>query len=64
MNLPYSIYSIRCINGQDGQNGTSVTVSGNSVTYQVGTSGTTTPTGTWVADVPSVPNGQYLWTKL
>lgn len=49
--------------GINGQNGTSVTVSGNSVTYQVGTSGTTTPTGTWVADVPSVPNGQYLWTK-
>ena len=55
--------SYQGINGQDGQNGTSVTVSGNSVTYQVGTSGTTTPTGTWVADVPSVPNGQYLWTK-
>ena len=55
--------SYQGINGQDGQNGTSVTVSGNSVTYQVGTSGTTTPTGTWVEDVPSVPNGQYLWTK-
>lgn len=50
-------------NGSNGSDGTSVTVSSNSVTYQVGTSGTTTPTGTWVEDVPSVPNGQYLWTK-
>lgn len=41
----------------------SVTVSSNSVTYQVGTSGTTKPTGSWVEDVPSVSNGQYLWTK-
>lgn len=49
--------------GINGQNGTSVTVSSSSVTYQVGNSGTTKPTGSWVADVPSVPNGQYLWTK-
>ena len=49
--------------GTNGQNGTSVTVSSTSVTYQVGSSGTTKPTGTWGSDVPSVPNGQYLWTK-
>lgn len=46
-----------------GNNGTSVTVSSTSVTYQVGTSGTTAPTGTWQASVPTVSNGQYLWTK-
>lgn len=46
-----------------GQNGTSVTVKSTSVTYQVGSSGTTKPTGTWNADIPSVGNGQYLWTK-
>lgn len=49
--------------GKNGTNGTSVTVKSTSVTYQVGTSGTTKPTGTWQADVPSVGNGQYLWTK-
>jgi hypothetical protein len=49
--------------GQTGQNGTSVTVSSTSVTYQVGTSGTTKPTGEWSTTVPSVPNGQFLWTK-
>lgn len=49
--------------GTNGQNGTSVTVKSNSVTYQVGTSGTTKPTGEWSPDIPSVGNGQYLWTK-
>ena len=39
-------YSI-AFKGNTGQNGTSVTVSSTSVTYQVGTSGTTTPTGAW-----------------
>lgn len=46
-----------------GNNGTSVTITSTSVTYQVGTSGTTKPTGTWETEVPSVANGQYLWTK-
>lgn len=55
-------YSI-AFKGQTGQNGTSVTVSSTSVTYQVGASGTTKPTGEWSATVPNVPNGQFLWTK-
>ena len=55
-------YSI-AFKGQTGQNGTSVTVSSTSVTYQVGTSGTTKPTGEWKAEVPNVANGQFLWTK-
>lgn len=46
-----------------GNNGTSVTVKTTSVTYQVGDSGTTKPTGTWGTDVPTVANGKYLWTK-
>lgn len=55
-------YSI-AFKGQTGQNGTSVTVSSTSVTYQVGSSGTTKPTGEWSTTVPNVPNGQFLWTK-
>lgn len=46
-----------------GSNGTSVIVKSTSVTYQVGDSGTTKPTGTWSTDIPSVANGKYLWTK-
>lgn len=49
--------------GTNGTNGTSVSVKSTSVTYQVGTSGTDKPTGAWSTTVPTVPNGQYLWTK-
>ena len=47
----------------NGTNGTSVSVSSTSVTYQVGTSGTTTPTGDWETTVPEVSEGKFLWTK-
>lgn len=33
------------------------------MTYQVGTSGTVKPTGTWLKDMPSVKAGQFLWTR-
>lgn len=46
-----------------GSNGTSVTVSSTSVTYQASSSGTTTPTGTWSSTVPTVASGKFLWTK-
>lgn len=49
--------------GTNGTNGTSVTVSKTEVTYQVSTSGTTAPTGTWSTIMPSCDQGQYLWTK-
>ena len=49
--------------GAPGSNGTSVTVSSTSVAYQASSSGTTTPTGTWSSSIPTVSNGQYLWTK-
>lgn len=49
--------------GAAGTNGTSITIKSTSVTYQAGSSGTTAPTGTWSTSVPSVSNGQYLWTK-
>ena len=58
----YSV-SYKGTNGTNGSNGASVTVSSTSVTYQVGTSGTTKPTGEWKTEVPNVPIGQYLWTK-
>ena len=58
----YSV-SYKGTNGSNGTNGTSVTVSSTSVKYQAGTSGTTKPTGTWSESVPTVNNGQYLWTQ-
>lgn len=46
-----------------GDDGTSVTISSTSVAYQVSDSGDTTPTGTWSSSVPTINNGQYLWTR-
>lgn len=33
------------------------------ITYAGSTSGTTRPTSGWTSTIPSVPDGQYLWTK-
>lgn len=55
-------YSIS-YHGKNGSNGTSVKTTSTSVKYQVGDSGTTKPTGTWQANVPTVVQGKYLWTQ-
>lgn len=53
--------------GNDGNDGIAgkdgVGIVSTTITYQAGTSGTSVPTSTWSSQVPSVPNGQYLWTK-
>ena len=38
-------------------------VKSTAVTYQVSSSGTSVPTGTWSSSVPSASAGQYLWTR-
>ncbi|SPS11312.1 hypothetical protein AMHIJAGA_01246 [Lactococcus lactis] len=51
-------------NGNDGIAGKDgVGIKKTTITYAVGTSGTTAPTGGWNSQVPNVPAGQYLWTK-
>lgn len=47
--------------GSAGSNGKGI--SGAAVTYLVGDSGTTVPTGTWASSVPSVAAGKFLWTR-
>lgn len=46
------------IAGKDG-----VGISDTAVTYAKATSGTVAPTTGWTATVPSVPAGEYLWTR-
>ena len=50
--------------GPQGDPGTAATVTSTEIVYQAGTSGTEAPTGTWSADVPTVPQGQYLWVRV
>lgn len=59
----YKQYSWFKIKGEKGDTGAAATVISRSVTYQVGSSGTTAPSGSWLQAVPTVPQGQFLWTK-
>lgn len=59
----YKQYSWFKIKGEKGDTGDAATVMSKSVTYQVGSSGTTAPSGSWLQAVPTVPQGQFLWTK-
>lgn len=53
--------------GNDGNNGIAgkdgVGIRSTAITYAKGVSGTVPPTSGWASQVPSVPAGQYLWTK-
>ena len=49
--------------GATGPAGTGVEVDVTAVEYQVGNSGTVKPTGSWSVDIPTVPDGKYLWTR-
>lgn len=51
------------IQGVAGKDGTSVTIINKSITYQLSTSGTVIPTGTWQTSPQTIPEGQYQWTK-
>lgn len=46
-----------------GATGDAATLSSSVVTYQSSASGTTVPSGTWLSSPPTVPQGDYLWTK-
>ncbi|MBA2796554.1 glucosaminidase domain-containing protein [Streptococcus porcinus] len=51
-------------NGSDGIAGKDgVGIKTTTITYQASSSGTATPTGSWSTSIPSVPAGQFLWTK-
>ena len=56
----YSV-SYYALDGQTGDNGNGIekTV----IEYQVGTSGTVAPTGSWTTSIPTVDKGKYLWTR-
>ncbi|MRL87027.1 hypothetical protein GJI80_03890 [Lactococcus lactis subsp. cremoris] len=46
------------IAGKDGKG-----IKATAITYQASTNGTTAPTGTWSTSVPTVPKGNFLWTR-
>ena len=52
------------IKGEKGDIGTPATLVSASITYQAGTSGTVIPSGSWNENIPTVPQGQFLWTRI
>ena len=50
-----------CIAGAKGDSGTGILTT--SITYQVSSSGSSAPTGSWSSSIPAVESGKYLWTK-
>lgn len=59
----FSAYKWFQIKGEKGNTGDPAVVLSQSVWYQVSTSGTVIPDGAWLSEIPSVPQGQYLWTQ-
>ena len=50
--------------GPQGETGDPATLVSHVVEYLAGDSGTSVPSGAWSTTVPSVPQGQYLWTRI
>ena len=59
----YSVAAHGATGATGSQGPAGVGISGTTVTYQVGSSGTTAPTGTWLTSIPATSAGQYLWTR-
>lgn len=58
----YALQGVTGATGETGANGTSVTVSSTEVTYGASASAGTQPSS-WNPSIPTVAEGQYLWTK-
>lgn len=59
----YTSYQWFQIKGDKGDTGDPATITNTAVEYQVSTSGTVIPSGTWTTTVPSVTQGDFLWTR-
>ena len=60
--LLLAVYGNTGAKGDKGNDGTSVTVKSTAITYGTSTNSSTKPTS-WSSTMPSVAQGQYLWTK-
>ncbi|MDN6709907.1 MAG: hypothetical protein L0L46_00425, partial [Tetragenococcus halophilus] len=65
-----AVYGDKGDKGDQGNNGTNGIagkdgkgIKSTAITYQASTNGTTAPTGTWSASVPTVAKGSFLWTR-
>ena len=59
----YTDYQWFEIKGEKGDTGDPATITDTAVEYQVSSSGTVIPSGTWTTTVPTVTQGDFLWTR-
>ena len=59
----YTDYQWFEIKGEKGDTGNPATIQSTAIEYQASSSGTTVPSGTWSTTIPSVTQGQFLWTR-
>lgn len=58
-----SAYSWVRVRGDKGDTGDASTITAQNVSYQASSSGTVAPSGSWTTTIPTVPPGQFLWTR-
>ncbi len=59
----YSSYKWFQIKGAKGDTGAAASLISQTVKYQVSANGNVIPDGAWLNAIPTVPQGQYLWTQ-
>lgn len=59
----YTSYTWYQYKGDKGDTGNPSTLTDSEIVYQGSSSGTTPPSGSWSSSVPSVAQGDYLWTR-
>lgn len=59
----YTSYSWFQIKGATGDTGAAATITSTDIEYQQSISGTTVPTGSWSSSIPTVTQGNFLWTR-
>ena len=62
-NTTSTSYSVGMMGAKGDTGATGKGISTTAIAYRAGTSGTTIPSGTWTASIPSVAASQYLWTR-
>lgn len=60
----WTLYDWYKIKGEKGDTGAPAKLTGSSVTYLVSDRGDIVPSGSWSGNVPTVPQGKYLWTRV
>lgn len=59
----WKMYKWYKIKGEKGDTGAPAALIQRNTSYMVSDSGTIVPSGSWLSEVPNVPQGKYLWTR-